>query len=163
MMKGTKIGVSNSKGNTGASNLVYTDNPLKSNSTSAGSQLKGKLRLQYIATSVMQEGGPKANPWKPGGLNSQADGFISKKTFSNQMNCKEPNNPGEMYSVSEEAGESESEEQDDDKQGENENQNNETEKDGMNETLQEDDEMLYMRFMCEEEMKEENVYEGSRL
>lgn len=163
MVNGTKTGVSNSKGNTGASNQVYADNPLKSNSTSAGSQLKGKMRLQNIATSMIQEGGPKANPWKPGGLSSLADGFISKKTVGNQMNCKEPNNPGEIYSVSEEAGESESEEQDDDKQGENENQNNETEKDGMNETLQEDEEMLYMRYMCAEEMKEENEYEGSRL
>ncbi|KAF4108149.1 short transient receptor potential channel 4a isoform X2 [Onychostoma macrolepis] len=153
MMKGTKTGVTNSKGNTGASNLVYADNPLKSNSTSAESQLKGKMRLQNIVTSVIQGGGPKANPWKPGGL---ADGFISKKTVSNQMTCKEPNNPGEIYSVSEEAGESESEEQDDDEQGGNGNQNNETQKDRMNETLQEEEEMLYMRYMCDEEMKEEN-------
>uniref|UniRef100_A0A671RED7 Short transient receptor potential channel 4-like n=1 Tax=Sinocyclocheilus anshuiensis TaxID=1608454 RepID=A0A671RED7_9TELE len=163
MVKGTKIGVSNSKGHTGASNLVYPDNPLKCNSTSAGSQLKGKMRLQKVATSVIQEGGPKANSWKPGGLSGLADGFVSQNIVSNQMNRKGPNNPGEIYSVSEEAGESESEEQDDDEQGENENQNNETEKDGMNETLQEDEEMLYMRYMCDEEMKEENESEGSRL
>uniref|UniRef100_A0A673K3F2 Short transient receptor potential channel 4-like n=1 Tax=Sinocyclocheilus rhinocerous TaxID=307959 RepID=A0A673K3F2_9TELE len=156
MVKGTKIGVSNSKGHTGASNLVYPDNPLKCNSTSAGSQLKGKMRLQNVATSVIQVGGPKANSWKPGGLSGLADGFVSQNIVSNQMNRKGPNNPGEIYSVSEEAGESESEEQDDDEQGENENQNNETEKDGMNETLQEDEEMLYMRYMCDEEMKEEN-------
>ncbi|XP_016381491.1 short transient receptor potential channel 4-like [Sinocyclocheilus rhinocerous] len=163
MMKGNKIGVSNSKGNTGASNLVYPDNPLKCNSTSAGSQLKGKLRLQNVATSVIQQGGPKANACKPGGLSVLVDGFISKNTVSNQMNCKGPNNPGEIYSVSEEAGESESEEQDDGKQGENGNQNNESEKDRVNKTLQEDDKMLYMRYMCNEEMNEEREYDGSRL
>ncbi|XP_043106770.1 short transient receptor potential channel 4a [Puntigrus tetrazona] len=161
MMKGTKIGVSNSKGNTGASNLVYPDNPLKCNSASAGSQLKGKMRLQNVAASVIQEGGSKANPWKPAGLSSLADGIISKNTVSNLMNCKGPNNPGEIYSVSEEAGESESEEQDDDEKGESKNQNNGTEKNVM--TLQEDEEMSYMRYMCDEEMKEENEYEGSRL
>uniref|UniRef100_A0A8C2A0K2 Transient receptor potential cation channel, subfamily C, member 4a n=1 Tax=Cyprinus carpio TaxID=7962 RepID=A0A8C2A0K2_CYPCA len=163
MVKGTKRGVSNSKGHTRASNLVYPDNPLKCNSTSAGSQLKGKMRLQNITTSMIQEGGPKANPWKPGGLSGLADGFVSKDTVNNQNDCKGPNNPGEIYSVSEEAGESESEEQDDVEQGENENQNNETEKDEMNETLQEDEEMLYMRYMCDDEMKEEKEYEGSRL
>lgn len=156
MMKGTKNSVSNSKGN-----LVYPDNPLKCNSTSAGSQLKGKLRLQNVANSVSQEGGPKTNAWKSGGLRGLVDGFISKN--SNQMNCKGPNNPGEIYSVSEEAGESESEEWDDGKQGENGNQNNESEKDGVNEILQEDDEMLYMRYMCNEEMNEEREYTGSRL
>uniref|UniRef100_A0A672QR55 Short transient receptor potential channel 4-like n=1 Tax=Sinocyclocheilus grahami TaxID=75366 RepID=A0A672QR55_SINGR len=163
MMKGNKIGVSNSKGNTGASNLVYPDNPLKCNSTSAGSQLKGKLRLQNVATSVIQQGGPKANACKPGGLSGLVDGFISENTVSNQMNCKGPNNPGEIYSVSEEAGESESEEQDDGEQGENGNQNNESEKDRVNKTLQEDDKMLYMRYMCNEEMNEEREYDGSRL
>ncbi|XP_073685597.1 short transient receptor potential channel 4a [Garra rufa] len=146
MVKGTKIGVSNSKGCTGASNL-YPDNSMKCNSTSAGSQLKGKMRLQSVATSVIQEGGPKANAWMSG---------LAKNTVSNQMNCKGPNNPGEIYSVSEEAGESESEEQDDGEQRGNENQNNETEKDGLNETSEEDEEMTYMRYMCEEEMKEES-------
>lgn len=154
MVKGTKSGVSNSKGHTRASNLVYPDKPLKCNSTSDGRQLKGKMRLQNIATSVIQEGGPKANPWKPGGLSGLADGLISKDTVKNQIHCKGPSNPGEIYSVSEEAGESESEEQDDVEQGENENQNNETEKDGRNEALQEDDEMSYMRYMCNEEMEE---------
>ncbi|KAL0182595.1 hypothetical protein M9458_021970, partial [Cirrhinus mrigala] len=129
MMKGTKIGVSNSKGCTGASNL-YPDNSMKCNSTSAGSQLKGKMRLQ-------SEGGPKANAWKPGGLSSLADGFISKNTISNQMNCKKPNNPGEIYSV---------EEQDDGKQRGDGDQNNKTGKDRLNETSEEDEEMIYMRY-----------------
>lgn len=162
MMKGTKIGVSNSKGSTGASNL-YPDNSMKCNSTSAGSQLKGKMRLQSVATSVIQEGGPKANAWKPGGLSSLADGFISKNTVSNQINRTGPNNPGEIYSVSEEAGESESEEQADGEQRGDEDQNKKTGKDRLNETSEEDEEMIYMRYMCDEEMNEEKDYEGSRL
>lgn len=164
MMKGTNIGTSTSKGSTGASNLVHSDNPLKCNSASDGSELKGKMRLQSVTTSIIQEGASKANAWKPGGFNGLAGGSVS-----HQMNCKGPNNPGEIYSVSEEAGESESEEQDDSEQGGNlncnaaKNQNKETERDGVNKTEEEDDEMSYMRKMCDEEMNETNRYEGSRL
>lgn len=168
MMKGTKIGTSTSKGSTGASNL-HPDNPLKCNSASAGSQLKGKMRLQCITSSMIQESGPKTNAWKPGSFSGLPGGSAPNKTVGHQMNCKGPNNPGEIYSVSEEAGESESEEQDDGEQGENlscnaeKNQNKETERDGLNETDEEDDEMSYMRKMCDEEMNESNGYEGSRL
>ncbi|ROL54374.1 Short transient receptor potential channel 4 [Anabarilius grahami] len=169
MMKGTKTGTSTSKGSTGASNLVHSDNPLKGNSASAGSQLKGKMRLQSVTTSIIQEGASKANAWKPGGFSGLAGGSVPNKTVSHQINCKGPNNPGEIYSVSEEAGESESEEQDDSEHGGNlncnaaKNQNKETERDGVKETEEEDDEMSYMRKMCEEEMNETNRYEGSRL
>ncbi|XDV54218.1 hypothetical protein PO909_022561 [Leuciscus waleckii] len=162
-----KIGTPTSKGSTGASSLVYPDNPSKCNSASAGSQLKGKMRLKSVTTSMIQEGAPKANAWKPGGFSGLAGGSVPNKIVSHQMNCKGPNNPGEIYSVSEEAGESE--EQDDVEQGGNLNfkaakkQNKETERDVRNETEEEDEEMVYMRKMCEEEMNEENGYEGSRL
>lgn len=163
-----KIGTSTSKGSAGASSLVHPDNPSKCNSASAGSQLKGKMRLKSVTTSMIQEGAPKANAWKPGGLSGLAGGSVPNKIVSHQMNCKGPNNPGEIYSVSEEAGESE--EQDDVEQGGNLNfkaakkQNKETERDNkINETEEEDEEMVYMRKLCEEEMNEENGYEGSRL
>lgn len=169
MMKGTKIGTSTSKGSTGASNLVHSDNPLKCNSASAGSQLKGKMRLQSVTTSIIQEGTSKADAWKPGGFSGLEGGSVQNKTVSHQMNCKGPNNPGEIYSVSEEADESESEEQDDSEHGGNincnaaKNQNKETERDRVKKTEEEDDEMSYMRKMCDEEMNETNKYEGSRL
>ncbi|XP_048034878.1 short transient receptor potential channel 4a isoform X2 [Megalobrama amblycephala] len=169
MMKGTKIGTSTSKGSTGASNLVHSDNPLKCNSASAGSQLKGKMRLQSVTTSIIQEGTSKADAWKPGGFSGLEGGSVQNKTVSHQMNCKGPNNPGEIYSVSEEADESESEEQDDSEHGGNincnaaKNKNKETERDRVKKTEEEDDEMSYMRKMCDEEMNETNKYEGSRL
>lgn len=169
MMKGTKIGTPTSKGSAGASSLVHPDNPSKCNSASAGSQLKGKMRLKSVTTSMIQEGAPKANVWKPGGFSGLAGGSVPNKTVSHQMNCKGPNNPGEIYSVSEEAGESESEERNDGEQGGHLNfkaakkQNKETERDRVNETEEEDEEMVYMRNICEEEMNEENGYEGSRL
>ncbi|XP_067255423.1 short transient receptor potential channel 4a [Chanodichthys erythropterus] len=169
MMKGTKIGTSTSKGSTGASNLVHSDNPLKCNSASAGSQLKGKMRLQSVTTSIIQEGTSKADAWKPGGFSGLEGGSVQNKTVSHQMNCKGPNNPGEIYSVSEEADESESEEQEDSEHGGNincnaaKNQNKETERDRVKKTEEEDDEMSYMRKMCDEEMNETNKYEGSRL
>ncbi|XP_056322981.1 short transient receptor potential channel 4a [Danio aesculapii] len=167
MMKGTKTAMSTSKGNTADSSLVYPENALKCNSTSTGSTLKGKMRLQSITNTIIQVGGPKA--WKPTGCSNLADGSVPNKTISHQLNCKGPNNPGEMYSVSEEAGESESEEQGDGKQAgnldckEEKNQNKEAEKDGENEDVEEDEELTYMRYMCEEEINETNEDETSRL
>lgn len=167
MMKGTKTVMSTSKGNIADSSLVYPENALKCNSTSTGSTLKGKMRLQSITNTMIQEGGPKA--WKTTGCSNLADGSVPNKTISHQLNCKGPNNPGEMYSVSEEAGESESEEQGDEKQPENldckeeKNQNKETEMDRVNKDVEEDEELTYMRYMCEEEMNEANEGETSRL
>jgi len=54
MMKGTKIGTLTSKGSAKASSIVHPDNPLKSNSASAGSQLKGKMRLKSVTNSMIQ-------------------------------------------------------------------------------------------------------------
>ncbi|XP_067289692.1 short transient receptor potential channel 4a [Pseudorasbora parva] len=164
MMKGTKTGTPTSKG---ASNLVYPDNPLKCNSDSAGSQLKGKMRLQSVTASIILEGAPKTRAWKAGSFSSLAGSSIPNKTVSHQMNCKGTNNPGEIYSVSEEAGESEIGEQDSGEQGGNLNckapKSPKKERDDVNETEDEDDELSHMRCMCDEEMNEANGYEGSKL
>ncbi|XP_051542080.1 short transient receptor potential channel 4-like isoform X2 [Myxocyprinus asiaticus] len=173
MVKGTKLGMPNSKVSTGASNLAYPDNSLKCNPVPAGSQLKGKKRLQSFTTSIIQEGGTKANLWKAG----LTDGSVPYRTvssgLSHQMNCKGTNNPGEIYSVSEEAGESETEEQNDGEHGGNpncravKNKNNETDerRDKVTKTMEKDnDELLHMRYIFDEVIDEaNNGQEGCRL
>ncbi|XP_051539145.1 short transient receptor potential channel 4-like [Myxocyprinus asiaticus] len=164
MMKGTKLGMPTSKVSTEASNLAYPDISLKCNPAPAGSQLKGKKRLQSVTTSIIQEGGTKANPWKPG----LVDGSVPYRTvgsgLSHQMNCKGTNNPDEIYSVPEEAGESETEEQNDGEHRGNQNcretknQNNETNerRDKDTKTMEKEDDILHMHNICDEVNDEAN-------
>lgn len=175
MMKGTKLGLPASKPPTGASNLVYPDSSLKCNPTSTGSQLKGKKRLKSITTSIIQEGGAKANSWNSGSFNSLPDGSVPTRTVASglcrQMSNRGTNNPGEIYSVSEEAGESETEEHND--SGENGNpdckatgnQNNITdvERDDVEKPVKEDDEVLRKRCICDKSNEINGEFEGCRL
>lgn len=175
MVKGTKLGMPASKAPTGASNLVYPDSSLKYNPTSAGSQLKGKKRLQSVTSSIIQEGGAKANSWNSGSFNSLPDGSVPNRTVASglchQMSNRGTNNPGEIYSVSEEAGESETEEHNDG--GENGNPNctatenqskiTDVEMDAVKNPVKEDDEVLRKRCVCDKSNEINSEYEGCRL
>ncbi|TRY83119.1 hypothetical protein DNTS_020640 [Danionella cerebrum] len=148
MMKGTKTGMSTSKGSSADSNVVYTDTPTKCNSTSSGSHLKGKKRLQSFTSSLMQETGPKAR--KPGGCSHLVDAPLSY-----QINCT-----GEIYSVSEEAGEIE--EWDDGKPSSEEVKDQQINTEGLKETVEEE-EIACMQDMRDEEINKETESEASRL
>ncbi|KAI7793328.1 short transient receptor potential channel 4a [Triplophysa rosa] len=172
MMKVTKLGMPASTATTGASNLVCPDSSLKCNPTSGGSQLMGKKRLQSVTTSIIQERGTKANSWNSGGLNSPADSSVLNRTVASglchQIGNRGTNNPGEIYSVSEEAGESETEEHNDGEENGNpnckatENQNTGTDVE-RDEPVKEDDEVLRNRCICDKSNEINSEYEGCRL
>lgn len=175
MMKVTKHSGPAAKPTTGASNLVYPDSSLKCNPTSGGSQLMGKKRLQSVTTTIIQEGGTKANSWNSGGFNNPADSSVSNRTVASglcvQMSNRGTNNPGEIYSVSEEAGESETEEHNDGgedgnpncKATENPNTGTDVERDEMRNALKEDDEVLRKRCICDKSNEINSEFEGCRL
>lgn len=116
MMKGNKP----SKGSTGASNMAYSDHPMKCSTSPTGEPLKSKLKLFNVTTSILQQNS-KANTKNTehylanGSIRTPSETTSSNRTsgFSglyHQIWHRGTNDPGRIYSVCEEVGESDTEE-----------------------------------------------------
>ncbi|XP_017546789.1 short transient receptor potential channel 4-like [Pygocentrus nattereri] len=120
MMKGHKPGIQCPKISAGASNLAYPDRPLKSSAAPSGGQMKSKLKLLSVTTSVLQQNS-KASA--KGTEHSLANGSVpqasettpsdkTKRDFSglyHQIRHRGTNSPGRIFSVCEEVDESDTE------------------------------------------------------
>lgn len=125
MMKGHKSVLSGSKMSTGASNLAYSDCPLKCSTAPPGSQMKGKLNLPSVTSSILQQSS-KANIKSDARCtdHSLANGSVlvsseitscdkTKRDFSglyHQIRHRGSSNAGRIFSVCEEVDESDVEE-----------------------------------------------------
>ncbi|KAF4082069.1 hypothetical protein AMELA_G00147420 [Ameiurus melas] len=116
MMKGNKP----SKGSTGASNMAYSDHPLKCSTAPTGEPLKSKLKLFNVTTSILQQNS-KANTKNTehclanGSIRTPSETTSCNRTsdFSglyHQIWHRGTNDPGRIYSVCKEVGESDTEE-----------------------------------------------------
>ncbi|XP_036451510.1 LOW QUALITY PROTEIN: short transient receptor potential channel 4a [Colossoma macropomum] len=120
MMKGHKPGIQGPQKSTGASNLAYPDRPLKGSAAPSGGQMKSKLKLLSVTTSILQQNS-KASA--KGTEHSLANGSIpqssemtssdkTKRDFSglyHQIRHRGTNSPGRIFSVCEEVDESDTE------------------------------------------------------
>ncbi|KAI5099851.1 transient receptor potential cation channel, subfamily C, member 4b [Silurus meridionalis] len=146
MMKGNKPGLQPSKGSTGASNMAYSDHPIKSSKASIGEKTKNKPKLFSVTASILQQHS-KANSKNTehclaNGSVPTASEIISCHRTSDfsglyhQIRHRGTNDPGRIYSVCEEVGESDTEEPGENKKNDNTselpnvNKANETEIDG---------------------------------
>nr|XP_055064472.1 short transient receptor potential channel 4a [Misgurnus anguillicaudatus]XP_055064473.1 short transient receptor potential channel 4a [Misgurnus anguillicaudatus] len=169
MMKGVKHGMPGSNVTAG-SNLVYPDSALKCKPSSSGSQLR-KKSLKSVTTSIIQEGG--TSTWKSGGFNCLTDGSVPNRTVAtglcHQMNNIGTNKPCEIYSLSEEADESDTEENNDGVQSPNrksteiQNTKPDPEKIDVKEPVKKDDEISKMHFMSDTINETDKECEGCRL
>ncbi|XP_073730360.1 short transient receptor potential channel 4a isoform X3 [Misgurnus anguillicaudatus] len=169
MMKGVKHGMPGSNVTAG-SNLVYPDSALKCKPSSSGSQLR-KKSLKSVTTSIIQEGG--TSTWKSGGFNCLTDGSVPNRTVAtglcHQMNNIGTNKPCEIYSLSEEADESDTEENNDGVQSPNrksteiQNTKPDPEKIDVKEPVKKDDEISKMHFMSDKINETDKECEGCRL
>lgn len=120
MMKGNKPGLQSSKGSTGASNMAYSDHPLKGSTTPTGEQLKSKFKLFSITTSVLHQNS-KANTKNTehclanGSIHTPSEITLCNRTsdFSglyHQNQQRGTNDPSRIFSMCEEVGKSDTEE-----------------------------------------------------
>lgn len=121
MMKGNKPGLQSSKGSTGASNLAYSDHSMKCSTAPTGDQLKTKLKLFSVTTSILQQNS-KAKTKNTehclanGSIPTPSEITSCNRTTSDfsglyhQILHRGTNDPGRIYSVCEEVGESDAEE-----------------------------------------------------
>lgn len=121
MMKGNKPGLQTSKGSTGASNITYSDHPMKSSTAPTGEQLKGKFKLFSVTASILQQNS-KANTKNTehclanGSIPTTSEITSCNRTRSDfsglyhQIRHRGTNNPGRVYSKCEEVSESDTEE-----------------------------------------------------
>ncbi|TSX58286.1 Short transient receptor potential channel 4 [Bagarius yarrelli] len=107
MMKGNKPG---------ASNMAYSDHPLRGSTAPAGEKLKTKLKLFSVTASILQHNS-RANTRNTeqclanGSIPTSSD--ITTSEFSglyHQIRHRGTNDPGRIYSVCEEVNESDAEE-----------------------------------------------------
>lgn len=120
-MKGSKPGLQTSKGSTGASNMAYSDHPMKCSTAPHGEQLKSKLKLLSVTASILQQNA-KANTkitdhcLANGSIPTPSEITLCNRTTSDisglyhQIRHKGTNDPGSIFSVCEEVGESDTEE-----------------------------------------------------
>ncbi|KAB5543487.1 hypothetical protein PHYPO_G00079730 [Pangasianodon hypophthalmus] len=121
MMKGNKPGLQTSKGSTGASNMAYSDHPIKCSTAPPGEQLKSKLKLFSVTASILQQNS-KANTKNTehclanGSIPTPSEIPSCNRTTSDfsglyhQIRHRGTDDPGRIYSVCEEVGESDTEE-----------------------------------------------------
>ncbi|KAG7322413.1 hypothetical protein KOW79_013759 [Hemibagrus wyckioides] len=121
MMKGNKPGLQSSKGSTGASNSAYSDHSMKCSTAPTGEQLKTKLKLFSVTASILQQNS-KANTKNTehclanGSIPTPSEITSCNRTTSDfsglyhQIRHRGTNDPGRIYSVCEEVGESDAEE-----------------------------------------------------
>ncbi|KAK2823410.1 hypothetical protein Q7C36_020010 [Tachysurus vachellii] len=121
MMKGNKPGLQTSKGSTGASNMAYSDHPMKCSTAPTGEQLKSKLKLFSVTAAILQQNS-KANTKNTehslanGSIPTPSEITSCNRTTSDisglyhQIRHRGTTDPGRIYSVCEEVGESDTEE-----------------------------------------------------
>ncbi|XP_030648073.1 short transient receptor potential channel 4a [Chanos chanos] len=126
MMKGGKACLQGTKMNAGATSTAYPDRPLKGPQAAPGGQMKPMLNLFDVTTTLLQQGGARDSPKSPETYSDMANGSIAlpsekinaERDFPkdiaglyHQLRHRGPNHPSRIYSVSEEVGESDSEDQ----------------------------------------------------